>query len=127
MSTTTIRRARAQRATSTEVWHAITGTRDARVGDAGQRCECTGQCGREHRREPDGRCHVLDGPAHRLVIAPAAPGLPWTTAARLPSDALTVWCPTCLTDAERAARSHTAHHHASGQPAMFNPDDDWCA
>jgi hypothetical protein len=110
---------------------AVTGTRDAKLDAAGQRCACTGQCGREHRREPDGRCHVADGPGHRLVVAPAAPGLAWTLAARLPSDALSVWCPGCLTEAERGARHHQAANHAAAQNDLFGGadgiDGGWCA
>jgi hypothetical protein len=123
---TTTRRNRSRRS-ATGTWHAITGTRDNRVTDGGQRCECTGQCGREHRREPDGHCHAYDSPAHRLVVAPAAPGLPWTAAARLPSDALRVWCPACLTDAERTARRHAAAEHVDEQSDLFDPTGGWCA
>lgn len=110
----------------TAAWLAVTGTRDAKVTAAGDRCECTGQCGREHRREHDGRCHVLDGPAHRLVVAPAAPATAWTVAARLPDDALAVWCPGCVTEAERAARRHQTAEYAAHQDDLFateNPDD----
>ena len=126
--------ARTTRTAGTAAWLAVAGTRDAKVDAAGQRCECTGQCGRDHRREHDGRCHVIDGPGHRLVVAPAAPGLAWTLAARLPSDALRVWCPGCLTGAERAARRHQATDHAAAQTDLFDGADDsdgfdggWCA
>lgn len=103
----------------TAAWLAVTGTRDAKVAAAGDRCECIGPCGREHRREHDGRCHVIDGPAHRLVVAPAAPAVAWTVAARLPGDALAVWCPGCLTEAERAARRDRTAAHAARQDDLF--------
>lgn len=106
----------------TAAWLAVTGTRDAKVEAAGQRCECTGQCGREHRREHDGRCHVLDGPAHRLVVAPAAPATAWTVAARMPDDALAVWCPGCLTEAERSARRDRTAVYAAHQDGLFATD-----
>ena len=119
--------------TATAVWLAVTGTRDAKIEAAQGRCECTGQCGRSHgtgaarQRDagggPPGRCHVEDGPGRRLTVAPAAPGLPWTVAARLPDDALAVWCAGCLTGAERAERRHRAAEHTAQQPDLFDQLD----
>lgn len=116
--------------TGTAVWLAVTGTQDSKIDAAQGRCECTGQCGRSHgtvaahQRDaggsPPGRCHVEDGPGRRLTVAPAAPGLPWTIAARLPDDALAVWCAACLTGAERAERRHRAAEHTAQQPDLFD-------
>lgn len=117
----------------TAVWLAVTGTRDAKIEAAQGRCECTGQCGRSHgsvsaRQHdagggPPGRCHVEEGPGRRLTVAPAAPGLPWTVAARLPNDALAVWCAGCLNGAERAERRHRAAEHTAQQPDLFDQLD----
>lgn len=45
--------------------------------EAGHRCQCRGECGREHR----GRCPETEGYAHR---PPVLPGIPAPAAARKP-------------------------------------------
>lgn len=91
---------------------------EARMGASQRRCECSGECGRPHRKRPDGRCHVETTTAHPLVLAPAQAGMPWAQAARLAPAELTVWCHGCLTATERAHRRTIADQHAAHQAAL---------
>jgi len=72
------------------------------------RCECTGGCGREHRKAGDGRCDVTDQPGHPLALV--APGHSATAAAQLDRRDLVAWCPACCTHAARN-RPHDAAQH----------------
>ncbi|MGL5824782.1 MAG: hypothetical protein ACRCYU_08190 [Nocardioides sp.] len=83
------------------MWLAGIAARDARVTDAGGRCECVRACDRPHRRVGDGRCHITDESRHRLVLAPSQFGLTWQAVAAAPAQ-LGVWCPSCLIHADRA-------------------------
>jgi len=76
--------------------------------DTDARCECTGGCGREHRKTGDGRCHVTDQPGHSLALV--APGHTTTRAAQLDRADLVAWCPSCCTHAARN-RAHDAANH----------------
>ena len=99
-------------------WLELPDTVDARIAAAQRRCECTGGCGRPHRKRPDGRCHVETTTTHPLVLAPAQAGTPWAEAARLAPAELTVWCPGCLAAAERSHRRAAADQHATSQSVL---------
>jgi len=72
------------------------------------RCECTGDCGREHLKSGDGRCHVTDQPAHPLALV--APGHTAAEATRLDRNALVAWCPACCAHATRHPAHQAANH-----------------
>jgi len=72
------------------------------------RCECTGGCGREHRKTGDGRCHVTDQLSHPLALI--APGHRATAAAQLDRADLAAWCPACCTHAARNRAHEDADH-----------------
>jgi DNA (cytosine-5)-methyltransferase 1 len=63
------------------------------IDRAGERCECTGQCGRRHR-DGKGRCARPDRPGAALHAVPASPA-PFHVAAALPAAALTALCDPC--------------------------------
>lgn len=74
------------------------------VALAGERCQCTGACGKKHRgpdRKP-GRCEAIEhGRAHLLAL-PRNPLLPWHKAAGLPARHLIAFCPDCAAGVRRA-------------------------
>jgi DNA (cytosine-5)-methyltransferase 1 len=63
------------------------------IDRAGERCECTGQCGRKHR-EGKGRCTRPDRPGAPLHAVPRDPA-PFHVAAALPASALHALCDRC--------------------------------
>jgi hypothetical protein len=69
------------------VWREVT----SRAGD---RCECTGGCGRKHR-DGDGRCKLENAAASPLHAVPAEDIPDVITAAGLPARALTALCDSC--------------------------------
>jgi hypothetical protein len=86
------------------------------IARAGERCECTGQCGRRHR-EGMGRCTRPDRPEAPLHAVPRD-AAPFHVAAALPADALDALCDPCHASAAairaRALRSAT-NTHSPGQ------------
>lgn len=95
------------------------------IETAGRCCQCTGECGRPHRRT-DGRCPVEHaGYANNnrpLHVAPAdALPAPYADPADLD---LRAWCDACFTGAARLARrtaeAHQAETAAANTPALFD-------
>jgi hypothetical protein len=68
------------------VWRQVTSA-------AGDRCQCTGGCGRKHR-DGGGRCARENTPLSPLHAVPPA-GAADVTAAALPARALTALCDPC--------------------------------
>ena len=77
------------------------------IAAAAGRCACTGGCGRSHagtkKARTDGRCPV-ETPTGRLFAAPADASVPADQAYKIPVEALTAWCGTCLDGARRRHR-----------------------
>jgi len=72
------------------------------LGEAGWRCECTGECGRPHAKS-EGRCLVEHGRGHRLIAAPINPAV---SVVRATSAPLMAWCSGCADLAKRIAATH---------------------
>jgi hypothetical protein len=70
------------------------------LGEAGWRCECTGDCGRPHIKTGH-RCGTQHGTGHRLSVVPADPSA--SLVAAVSGAPLTAMCLSCLTGAKRAA------------------------
>jgi hypothetical protein len=77
---------------------------------AGDRCQCTGACGKKHltpARKP-GRCEHVNGEyvkgsgRLRLLALPRDPFLPWHEAASLPPARLIAFCRPCADGVRRA-------------------------
>lgn len=71
---------------------------------AGDRCECTGECGQAHQKGA-GRCHVENtwpDPRHVLTVVPANPTLPLSAATVLPREQLRLWCEGCTARVRRS-------------------------
>ncbi len=68
----------------------------------GYRCECTGDCGKAHKKAGDGRCHVEDHPSHPLALL--SPGKVLTDAVSASRDDLVAWCPACQDQHAKTAR-----------------------
>ena len=78
---------------------------------AGYRCQCTGGCGRDHAKEPGGRCKREHKPSCHLVASPVNPtGNPHKDM----TGEQVAYCPTCFNGhknktnraAEAAAKTH---------------------
>ncbi|WP_152617639.1 hypothetical protein [Phaeacidiphilus oryzae] len=88
---------------------------------AGQRCQCTGQCGARHK-DGGGRCEHQHSnrPAYRLLAAPAEPAallLPVHQVAALPASRLIAWCLACRDRAQcRAASAARTSATEQGTP-----------
>jgi hypothetical protein len=70
------------------------------LSGAGWRCECTGRCGKPHRKT-EGRCGTVHGAAHRLAAVPADPTVTLTAAVTTAS--LVALCAGCEIATRRAA------------------------
>jgi hypothetical protein len=94
------------------VWRKVTSR-------AGNRCQCTGGCGRKHR-DGGGRCQ-RENTVHSPLHAVPADGTADTIAAGLPARALTALCDPC--DAGhasiRARARKTAHDALSSAETLF--------
>jgi hypothetical protein len=64
------------------------------IDAAGKRCECHGECGRQHK-DGHGRCTREDGPYSPLHAVARDPGAPFHVAAALDAAALLALCDTC--------------------------------
>jgi hypothetical protein len=108
-----------------ETWHAV-------VDQAGERCQCRGQCGRRHlnreRPKAEPRCVRLNGqggkPLHAIPrthltedTAGTSGRTAWSASARLPAAELAAVCESCHAgiDAARTARARAA----TDPPALF--------
>lgn len=102
----------------------LTRLRTQVVDGADGRCQCTGQCGRSHRKG-HGRCHVLDTEPHWLILAPASGADRAARAARVPASELHAWCPGCLDRVDLRTRTTRAAAQADEQCDLFDATHQW--
>ncbi len=95
------------------VWREVTSR-------AGNRCQCTGGCGRKHR-DGDGRCKLENTAASPLHAVPAEDTPDVITAAVLPARALTALCDPCHAGhaSMRARARKEAHGALSAAEILF--------
>ncbi|MGY4768957.1 hypothetical protein ACXC9Q_18755 [Kribbella sp. CWNU-51] len=89
------------------------------LGEAGWRCECTGDCGRPHTKS-EHRCPVDHGLKHRLSVVPSDPTVTLTKA--VTGAELVAMCPACATGAKRLAEaaSDEATNPTTDQLGLFD-------
>ena len=87
------------------------------IGTAGERCECTGQCGRKHS-DGQGQCQCPDRPEAPLHAVPRDP-VPFHVAAALPASALHALCDPC--HAALASIHARARQAASDSLSVIEP------
>jgi hypothetical protein len=93
-----------------------TNTWDRVLGEAGWRCECTGDCGRPHTNSGN-RCPTKHGPMRQLAVVPVNPTV--STAAASSGEPLLAMCHGCASGAKRAAGQAAAQQGPAEQPDLF--------
>lgn len=88
---------------------------------AGDRCECTGECGSRHKNG-GGRCareSTWPDPARVLSVVPADPAVSLAAAAALPWAELRLRCTECVVGSRRQMERVAAAHHADDQVTLW--------
>lgn len=76
-------------------------------------CQCTGGCGRQHRKSAGGRCERMDSPLSPLRAVPRELAEP-AAAAALPASALHALCGPCADGLARCQHRTAAAAAAAG-------------